>query len=355
VGLEHDISREFIAVPDSAKGQLLYKWPDRQIRRWTKAIVDVDELAVFVSQGRVVGTLPPGRHDIDATELPFLGDLIDKLTGSNAYDSELFFVSTHEFADLPFGGPVDAVRDPETHLVVQLRAYGEYSLRVTDPVALIRQLTGTVDLADPSAVEHWAAEQVLKAARTVVVGHVVNDGWPVLGLAARTHDIEAGTLPAANDALIAYGLQVSRLGNITVNLSEEDAEQLRNLARDTAYTSLAGSFGAYAQGEALLGAGRGMANGQGAGTEALAVAALGIGTGVLGNTGLLGGVAATASPQQPVAPAEPGQQTQAPAAPAPQAQAQSRFCAQCGHRLDPGARFCSACGHAIQATQAVQA
>ena len=112
MGLGHDISREFIAVPDGAKQQLLFKWPDRQIRRFTSAIVDVDELAIFISQGRVIGVLQPGRHRIDATELPFLGDVVDKLSGGNAYDSELFFVSTHEFPDLTFGGPVDAVRDP---------------------------------------------------------------------------------------------------------------------------------------------------------------------------------------------------------------------------------------------------
>jgi membrane protease subunit (stomatin/prohibitin family) len=337
VGLGHDISREFIAVPDGAKGQLLFKWPDEQIRRWTKAIVDVDELAVFIAQGQVVGTLPPGRHTIDATELPFLGDLIDKVTGGNAYDSELFFVSTHEFPDLQFGGPIDAVRDPDTRLIVELRGFGEFALQVFDPVLLIRQLTGTVDLADPAAVVHWAAEQVLKAARVVVVGHVVNDNWPVLGLATRTPEIEAGVLPAANATLAGYGLRVTRLGNVTINLSDEDAEQLRNLARDTVYTSLAGSFGAYAQGEALLGAGRGMANGSGAGTEALAVAALGIGSNVLGG---LGGAAVASRPAAPVT--GPATGTTAPAAPAAPV---ATVCAQCGYPQAADARFCSACGH----------
>ena len=75
---------------------------------------------------------------------------------------------------------------------------------------------------------------------------------------------------------------MTRLGNVTVSLSDEDAEQLRTLARDTAYTALTGSFGAYAQGEALLGAGKGMANGQGGGNEALGIASLGLGAGVLG-------------------------------------------------------------------------
>jgi len=338
VGLQQDVSREFIAVPDSAKNQIVFKWPDRQIRRWTRAIVDADERAVFVAQGRVMGVIEPGRHQIDASELPFLGDLLDKLTGSKAYDCELFFISTHEFPDLPFGGPIDAVRDPDTQLIVQLRGYGEFSLQVIDPIALILRLTGTVDLADPSAVVHWAAEQVLKAARTVVVTHVVGDNWPVLGLAARTPQIEADTLQGANTALAGYGLQVTRLGNVTVTLSDEDAEQLRDLARATAYTSLAGSFGAYAQGEALLGAGQGMAHGNGAGNEALAVAALGVGAGVLGGIGgVTAGSAAAATAAAVEAPVAP------PAAP-PVA---VLFCSHCGHQLDATARFCSACGSAV--------
>ena len=75
----------------------------------------------------------------------------------------MFFVSTHEFPDLAFGGPVDAVRDPESRLVVQLRGYGEFALQVFDPVLLIRQLTGTIDLADSAAVVHWRIGFSVKA------------------------------------------------------------------------------------------------------------------------------------------------------------------------------------------------
>ena len=97
-------------------------------------------MALFVTQGRVVGTLPPGRHTIDASELPFLGDLLDKLSGDKGYDSELFFATTREFPDLAFGGPVDTVRDPETKLVVELRAFGELSPARRRPRRLDHQL-----------------------------------------------------------------------------------------------------------------------------------------------------------------------------------------------------------------------
>ena len=52
-------ARENIAVPDDRKGQIVFKWPDHEIRRFTHAIVAPDELAVFMYQGQVKGTLPP--------------------------------------------------------------------------------------------------------------------------------------------------------------------------------------------------------------------------------------------------------------------------------------------------------
>ena len=74
------LGREFIAVPDDRKGQIVFKWPDVTIRRFTRAIVNADEMAMFVNTGQVVQTLGPGRHQIDANELPGLGAIIDHVT-----------------------------------------------------------------------------------------------------------------------------------------------------------------------------------------------------------------------------------------------------------------------------------
>ena len=114
--------RENIAVPDERKDQIVYKWPDLQIRRYTKAIVAPDEVAVFLYQGQVIGTMPPGRHQVDATELPFLGMFKDMLTGGNAYRTELYFVSSREIRDR-FGGRIDEVQDPQTGMLVTLRVF----------------------------------------------------------------------------------------------------------------------------------------------------------------------------------------------------------------------------------------
>ncbi|MCU1502948.1 MAG: hypothetical protein JWM12_2302, partial [Ilumatobacteraceae bacterium] len=271
------LSREFVAVPDNKKDQIVFKWPDHNLRKGTRAIIEPDQLAVFVNRGQVIGQLGPGRHAVEADELPFLGVFIDIGTGGNAYRAELFFVGTREYPGNRFGGRIDDVRDPLTGLIVTLRVFGEYSLRVTDPNKIILNLTGTVNVEDNTRITSWLSEQLLKVMRTEITRQIVRNGWPILGLSAYTPEIEAAVVESANAAIFDYGLGIVRMGNFDINLVEEDEARLKTLAKDVSYTQLAGGFQQYAAGEALLGAGQGMAQGGGAVQGAFLAAGLGFG------------------------------------------------------------------------------
>jgi membrane protease subunit (stomatin/prohibitin family) len=374
------LGREFIAVPDSHKNQLVYKWPYVSIRRYT---------AFFVNTGKVVQTMGPGRHQIDADELPGLGMFVDLATAGRAYRAELFFISNREFPGFTFGGRVDDVQDPQTGLIVTLRVFGDYAIRVTDPIVLITNLLGTVDVTDNSRVSNWVSDQLLKVMRTDITIQIVRNGWPILGLSAYTEDIERSVIAKANEQLHNYGVAITRMGNFDVNLSPEDSTSLKRLARDTSYSRLAGSFNQYAAGEMQIGAGEGMAQGGGAVAGAFLGAGLGIGGGGGAQypptappaSGFAGGGPSAyqgppppgAQPEgqpQPALPsgADPGasgadpatSETQSAACPSCQAanSAGAKFCqncgqpmappkvhcTNCGHELSPGAKFCPECG-----------
>jgi membrane protease subunit (stomatin/prohibitin family) len=365
------LGREFIAVPDDRKGQIVFKWPDITIRRFTRAIVNADEMALFVNTGQVVQTMGPGRHQIDANELPGLGSIIDAVSGGNAYRAELYFVGTREFTSFKFGGRVDDVQDPRTGLVVTLRVFGDYAMRVVDPVRLITNLTSTVDVTDNERISGWVSDQLLKVLRTHVTTQIIRNGWPILGLMAYSAEIEQATIEASNGQLAAYGVALTRMGNFDVNLSPEDEKQLKQLAKDTSYSQLAGGFQNYAQGEMALGAGQGMAQG-GAGVDG---AFLGAGFGLASGMGMQQAAAQQAQfqaaqqaaaqqgmPQgggqpygqgQPQAPQPQAPQPQAPQPPAPQPSGQTAasgpgpVCASCQAANPAGARFCMGCGQPL--------
>ena len=47
--IRNEVARQFIAVPDDKKGQIVFKWPDVNIRKGARAIVEPDAVAVFVN------------------------------------------------------------------------------------------------------------------------------------------------------------------------------------------------------------------------------------------------------------------------------------------------------------------
>ena len=351
--------REFIAVPDDRKGQLVFKWPDVSIRRFTHAIVNADEVALFVNTGQVVQTMGPGRHAIDANELPGLGALIDHLSGGNAYRAELYFVGSREYTGFTFGGRIDDVQDRATGLIVTLRVFGDYALRVSDPIRLITNLLSTVDVTDNDRVSSWVSDQLLKVMRSDVTNQIVRNGWPILGLSAYSPDIEQTVINKANEQLAAYGVAMTRMGNFDINLAPEDAQQLKTLAKDTSYSRLAGGFNQYAAGEMALGAGQGMAQGGNAVGGAFLAAGLGMG----GQAVQQGALPPAPPPAQGFAGGAPGGYTGPPPAgqpqtgpqqlppgqqQAPQQQAPAGApCASCQNPVPSGAKFCMNCGTAV--------
>jgi membrane protease subunit (stomatin/prohibitin family) len=357
MGLLNEARREFIAAPDSAKGQIVYKWPDINIRKFSRAIVEPDAVAVFMSQGQVMGVLLPGQHTLDAKELPFLGMFVDWATGGNAFRAEIYFVGTREFPNFRFGGRLDEVQDPQTGLIVTLRTFGEYSLRVADPQKLILNLTGTVNVTDNNAVTAWVTQQLLKVARTTVTTQLMSGAWPILGLSMHSPEIEQQSLQAANNELDTYGITLTRLGNVDINLDDDDNARLKKLAGDTAYSRLAGGFLQAAQAEALQGAGQGMAKGG----EGVAPMFMGMGVGMAGNMMQAPAQAPYAPPpagpgfagggQGYAAQAAAGQQQAAPPAPPPAAEPQAAAapaatmaCSNCQSPVAVGAKFCPECG-----------
>jgi membrane protease subunit (stomatin/prohibitin family) len=309
MGLFRDFRREFIVRPDAFKASILFKWPDTNIRSRTQLTVEQDELAVFFRDGKVSGVIQPGVSTLDSSEIPFLGDLVDAATGGKYFKTELYFVSTREFANLPFGGMVDNVVDPETGLAIGLRVFGDYSLKVVAPDRLIVNLVGTQNLYSNDQITDWMRDQLLKVFRTDVVAHITNERWPILGIASQNAVIEQETLAAAAKVLEGYGISVARMGNFVISIKPEDEETLKKYRRDVQYTKLAGSFQGAAAGEAMEGIGEGAAKGG----EGSAPA-------VIGGMGLAGAVFSAASATR------------------------TSPCPKCGVQVAAGAKFCPSCG-----------
>jgi membrane protease subunit (stomatin/prohibitin family) len=368
-----------IARPDNLKQLIVYKHPDQNVPMYSQLTVDSDECAVFFKDGRVVGTLGPGRVQLQSQNIPFLNHLVTSFTGGNVFITEIFFVKTTPVRSIPFGGPIGEMIDPLTNLVVCPRIFGEMSVRVVDPEKFVVGYSGQAATGDNDFVLDWVKQLFMTGVKTTLGELCENEGKSLLQAISLTSKLSAAFIAHSPD-LADIGITILAVANPNINFSEADLAQMKaaqtevanaqrqvrmkqiavagaaadaqarqfeldqKFGQDARYVKeLAGSYQGYAAGQAVMGAGQGMAaHGLGSGGVAAMGAQMAVGVG-MGNVMAQG--FAPQAPQQVVpAPTFSPGGTQVTCGKCGAKQPGGKFCADCGTPLIVQKKFCSGCG-----------
>lgn len=280
-----------IARPDRLKNLIVYKHPDQNIPFYSQLTVDSDECALFFKDGKYVGYLPPGRHTLQTQNIPFLNNIINNFTGGNVFIAEIYFVKMQPIRGLPFGGPLESMEDPILFEFVTPRIFGEYALVVTDPVRFVIGYHGQCAGAqDNETILNWIKGKFFMSVKTVIGQLCVQQNKSLLNLGGMTMEI-AGRIQQSAPNMEEIGVRILEIGNFNINFSAEDQRMLREanskraearrgvgIASDQAQAKqfgldqkfqqdaryvqhLAGNWNNYAAGNAMMGAGEGMAKG----------------------------------------------------------------------------------------------
>ncbi len=296
-----------IARPDSAKDFWVYKHPDQNIPSHAQLTVDSDEVALFFKDGKFIGSLPAGRHTLDGSNIPFLGQIISKFTGGDVFICEVFFVNTREMPSLKFGTSIGDIQDPQTQLRVRLMVYGEFSAKVMDPTKFVIGIVGQ-RATDNDAVLGWFKSQVQKTMKDGIAELIVKQNWPLMKVTsgAYTEEIEETTLANVRKNIEPYGVEIIRFGDFSITMDQADKERLDKLVDRIAYVAgmgnAPGGMAAYqqlAQAEMMMGAAEGMKKG-GDGGGAFQGAGIGMGFAMAGNMSqMMAGAQAQAQAAKP--------------------------------------------------------
>lgn len=138
---------EVIEWFDETGLELVHRIPSAgsaEIKFGAQLVVRESQRAVFFSDGKAADVFGPGRHTLSSKNLPILTRILSlPWGGTSPFRCEVCFVNMKTFTEMRWGTkePV-AFRDAEFGMV-RLRAFGNYTFRVTDPLMLINSLAGT--------------------------------------------------------------------------------------------------------------------------------------------------------------------------------------------------------------------
>jgi membrane protease subunit (stomatin/prohibitin family) len=348
---------DLIEYPNEGDNEIVHRVPENdsgEFRLGSQLVVRESQRAVFFRDGKALDVFDPGRHTLSTNNIPLLTGLLGlPFGGDSPFRAEVYFVSMREFTDMKWGSQQPlAYRDTELGMV-RLRAFGTYSMKVSDPQVFVNEVVGARGSYRTSAIEDFLRSVILNEFNDML-GDVQTS---ILDIQSMSSEIAASTRAALASDFNRLGLDL-----VTFQISAiSPPEEVQKRIDERSGMGAIGDMGAYTQYKTAQAIGDAASNEGGGGGDATSTgvglgAGLGIGqamAGAIGNAYQQGtqGQQGQSQPQQAVRQC-PNCNATIPA--------NSKFCPECGTNLAgktcpkcgtanaPNAKFCSNCGTAFE-------
>lgn len=231
MGIFDFLTGEFIDVihwTDDTRDTMVWRFQREahEIKYGAKLTVREGQAAVFIHEGQMADVFTPGLYMLETNNMPIMTTLQHWDHGfESPFKSEIYFVNTTRYQDLKWGtkNPI-MCRDPEFG-AVRIRAFGTYTIRVTDPGRFLTEIVGTDG--------EFTTDEISYQIRNIIVSRFTNavasSGIPVLDMAANTEDLGKLIAAKVSPELAEYGLSMPGfyIENISLPPAVEEAMDKR--------------------------------------------------------------------------------------------------------------------------------
>lgn len=223
MGFWDKITGEFIDIvewTDDSDDTLVWRFEryENEIKYGAKLIVRQQQVAIFVDQGKIADIFQQGMYELQTENMPILSTLRGWKYGFHSpFKAEVYFINLRTFTDNKWGtqNPI-MLRDPEFG-PLRLRAFGNFSIKVTEPEKLLMEIVGTNG--------HFTLDNIHSQLKTLAVTRfsdaVAESRIPVLDLAANYDELSALMRERMNPDFEQYGLQLQQFLVENISLPPE--------------------------------------------------------------------------------------------------------------------------------------
>ncbi len=150
---------------DATGHEIVHRYPDEGSAETTfgsQLVVRENQAAIFFRDGKGLDVLGPGRHTLSTQNLPMLTKVLSLPWGfTSPFRTEVIFVNQKVFTNMRWGtkDPV-AFKDKELGLI-RLRAFGTFTMQVTQPLLFVNAIVGTQASFDTDNVEDYLRDVIV--------------------------------------------------------------------------------------------------------------------------------------------------------------------------------------------------
>lgn len=222
---------------ESNDQELVAKFPADDLRLGSQLVVHPAQTAFFVHGGKIYDEFTAGTYTLKNEELPLLNKVINlPFGGESPFKAEVWFISQLHKLDIRWGTtqPMQ-LEDPRYKIIVPVRAYGQYGIKVATPRTFLETLVGNMTSFSSDKVEQYFKGKVVMQLSALIAQKIAKDNVSILDVNTQLIDMSAFCQQQLNQSFSKYGIELVDFNIMSVNVPEDDPslQQLKK-AKDLA-------------------------------------------------------------------------------------------------------------------------
>lgn len=209
---------------ESNPNEFCWRFPSDDLRIGTQLVVHPAQTAFFVKGGALLDEFTSGTYTIKTENIPLLRKIINIPFGKETpFKAEVWFVNQISRLDLKWGTPQPIqLEDPKYGIIVPVRAFGQYGIKVSDPRLFLESLIGNMTSFSAETIDSYFKGKMVSSLSSAISKKVVIDQISIPVISAYLMDISDFCQSEISKTFSKYGISLVDFSIMSINIPEDD-------------------------------------------------------------------------------------------------------------------------------------
>ncbi|MEI7596982.1 MAG: SPFH domain-containing protein [Bacteroidota bacterium] len=204
--------------------EFAWKFPSYDLRLGTQLVVKTAQIAYFVKGGKVLDGFEPGTYTLKNGNIPLLNKLINiPFGGDSPFQAEVWFINLISKLDNRWGtGSPIQLEDPKYKIIIPVRAFGQFGLKIGDPKLFLETLVGTMKVYTADKIVTYFKGKIISSITSMISKKIIRDNISILEIPTLLDEMSVFCEGIIKDEFAKYGIEILNFYFMSINVPEDD-------------------------------------------------------------------------------------------------------------------------------------
>lgn len=204
--------------------EFVYKFPSDDLKIGTQLIVYPGQTAFFVKGGKLCDEFKAGTYTIKTENIPILNKLINLPFGGNSpFKADVWFVNQINKLDMKWGTPQPIqLEDPKYGIIVPVRAFGQYGIKISDPKIFMETLIGNMTSFNADKINEYFKGCIIAQLCSLITKKMVCEKISILEINAHLMMMSDYCQAQLAQNFSKFGIELVDFTFMSINVPQDD-------------------------------------------------------------------------------------------------------------------------------------